>query len=162
MSMQPQLGDIVAEVTRKDIKNVHLSVHPPGGSVRISAPKRMKQESIMVFALSKLRWIKRQQVKLASQHRETPRDCSDRESHFLWGERYLLAVSERNQRPEVEVTGNRIALWIGPNTDKVKRVLSDLRARVERGPDLALPTPALRVEVAWFLAPPRSEIGAEP
>ncbi len=36
------LGDIAIEVIYKDIQNIHLSVLPPQGHVRISAPLRMK------------------------------------------------------------------------------------------------------------------------
>ena len=32
-----QLGDIVIAVTRKDVKHVHLSVHPPSGRVTLVA-----------------------------------------------------------------------------------------------------------------------------
>ncbi len=45
----------------KDIKNVHLSVYPPTGRVRIAAPLRMSLDTIRVFAISKLGWIKQQQ-----------------------------------------------------------------------------------------------------
>ncbi len=38
MVTQIKLGDIAVDVVFKDIKNVHLSVHPPTGRVRISAP----------------------------------------------------------------------------------------------------------------------------
>ncbi len=55
------LGKIEAEVVLKDIKNVHLSVHPPAGRVRIAAPKRMKLDTIRVFAISKIDWIQKQQ-----------------------------------------------------------------------------------------------------
>ena len=61
---QIQLGDIAVDVVLKDIKNVHLSVHPPTGRVRISAPKRMRLDTIRVFAISKLAWIRQQQRKL--------------------------------------------------------------------------------------------------
>jgi predicted metal-dependent hydrolase len=61
MIIRISLGDISAEVVQKDIKNVHLSVHPPAGKVRISAPLRMNVDTIRIFALSKLDWIKRQQ-----------------------------------------------------------------------------------------------------
>ncbi|MBM2846544.1 MAG: putative metal-dependent hydrolase, partial [Bacteroidetes bacterium] len=57
------LGDISLDVVKKDIKNVHLSVHPPTGRVRISAPLRMNLDTIRVFAISKLGWIKKQQKK---------------------------------------------------------------------------------------------------
>jgi predicted metal-dependent hydrolase len=59
-----KLGDMVVDVVLKDIKNVHLSVYPPTGSVRISAPERMKLDTIRVFAISKLDWIRQQQAKL--------------------------------------------------------------------------------------------------
>ena len=55
------LGDIVVDLIRKDIKNVHLSVYPPTGAVRISAPNYMSLDSIRAFAISKLAWIKRVQ-----------------------------------------------------------------------------------------------------
>ena len=47
-----ELGEIAVEVVKKDIKNIHLSVHPPTGRVRISAPLRMNLETIRVFAIS--------------------------------------------------------------------------------------------------------------
>jgi predicted metal-dependent hydrolase len=61
MVTQLNLGDIAVDVVFKDIKNVHLSVHPPAGRVRISAPRRMGRDTIRVFAISKLDWIKKQQ-----------------------------------------------------------------------------------------------------
>ena len=69
-----QLGDIAVDVVLKDIKNVHLSVYPPTGKVRISAPTRMSLDTIRVFAISKLDWIKQQQRKLQDQKRETRRE----------------------------------------------------------------------------------------
>jgi len=59
-----ELGDIAADVVFKDIKNLHLRVCPPAGKVRISAPLRMSPDAIRAFALSKLDWIKHQQLKL--------------------------------------------------------------------------------------------------
>ncbi|RYD31665.1 MAG: DUF45 domain-containing protein, partial [Verrucomicrobiaceae bacterium] len=89
-----QLGAMEVDVVRKDIKNVHLSVHPPTGRVTIAAPSRLSLDTIRVFAISKLAWIRRQQQKLLDQERETPREYLDRESHYVWGERYLLQIIE--------------------------------------------------------------------
>ncbi len=85
MSTRIQLGDIPVDVTHKNIKNVYLSVYPPTGAVRISAPLRMNLDTLRVFALSKLNWIRKQQQKLRAQERETPREYLDRESHYFWG-----------------------------------------------------------------------------
>jgi predicted metal-dependent hydrolase len=54
----------------------------------------MTLDTIRVFAISKLGWIKQQQRKLREQERETPREYLNLESHYLWGKRYLLRVIE--------------------------------------------------------------------
>ncbi len=94
MTAELKIGGVAVDVVFKDIKNVHLSVHPPTGRVRIAAPARMKMEAVRVFAISKLSWIKKQQIKLQSQARESPREYLERESHYLWGNRYLLRIDE--------------------------------------------------------------------
>lgn len=63
MVTQPKLGNIAVDVVLKAINNVHLSVYPPKGRVRISAPSRMSLDSIRAFAISKVGWIRRQQEK---------------------------------------------------------------------------------------------------
>ncbi|MGA6829215.1 M48 family metallopeptidase [Nitrospira sp. NS4] len=121
MMAQVQLGNIAVDVVLKDIKNVHLSVYPPSGRVRIAAPSRMSLDTIRVFAISKLGWIKQQQKKLREQERETPREYLNRESHYLWGKRYLLTVREDNQAPSIELKHSRIILHVRPETDRQKR-----------------------------------------
>src|SRR4051812_25565372 len=101
---QIELGDITADVVQKDIKNIHLSVYPPAGAVRISAPLRMDLVTIRMFAITKLGWIRMQQQKLREQERETPRDYIDRESHYVWGKRYLLTVIEKDAAPAIELS----------------------------------------------------------
>ena len=63
MGTQIKLGEIVLDVMLKDIKHVHLSVYPPSGKVRVSAPLRMSIDNVRAFAISKLGWIKQQQKK---------------------------------------------------------------------------------------------------
>ena len=121
MVTQVKLGDILVDVVLKDIKNIHLSVYPPTGRVRISAPSRMSLDTIRVFAISKLGWIKQQQRKLQEQERETPREYLDRESHYVWGKRYLLAVSESDQAPSIELKHSQMLLRVRPGTDKLKK-----------------------------------------
>jgi len=118
---QINLGDFAVDVVLKDIRNVHLSVHPPTGRVRISAPKRMSIDTIRVFAISKLDWIKQQQTRLREQERETPREYVDRESHYVWGKRYLLTVVERDEAPSIELKHSRMLLRVRPGADEDKR-----------------------------------------
>ena len=121
MATRFDLGEIPVDVVFKDIKNVHLSVYPPTGRVRIAAPKRMNLDTIRVFAISKLGWIKQQQKKLQGQERETPREYLDRESHYVWGQRYLLKVIEVDEAPSIELKHTRMLLRIHPNTRETKR-----------------------------------------
>lgn len=121
MAAQIQLGDIQVEVVRKNIKNIHLSVYPPHGRVRISAPERISPATLRVFAIGKLGWIKRQQRKLRDQERETPREYIDRESHYVWGRRYLLKIIEVDEAPFVEIGHGRIVLRVRPGTDVDRR-----------------------------------------
>ena len=116
-----QLGEISIEVTRKDIKNVHLSVRPPNGHVTLAAPLATRLEVARAYAISKLGWIRDQQQKLASQARETPRQFITRESHYLWGRRYLLNVEQREAKPSVSVDHKRMTLNVRPGSSEAKR-----------------------------------------
>jgi predicted metal-dependent hydrolase len=118
---QIEVGGITVDVVFKDIKNVHLSVHPPTGRVRISAPSRMKLDTIRVYAISKIDWIKRHQKKFQEQERETRREFLDRESHYVWGRRYLLKVKEANRTPSVELRHNEMILTVRPGSVMEKR-----------------------------------------
>ncbi|WP_338692825.1 SprT family zinc-dependent metalloprotease [Bradyrhizobium sp. 26S5] len=108
-------------VIRKEIKNVHLSVHPPTGRIRVAAPQRMTLEVLRVFAIAKLPWIKKQQKRLREQERETPREYIDRESHYVWGSRYLLKVVEGDEKPSVEISGRQLLLRVRRDTSSERR-----------------------------------------
>jgi hypothetical protein len=123
MQTQIRLGNITVDVLRKDIKNVHLSVHPPTGRVRIAAPARMSLDTIRVFTISKLSWIRKQQRKMKEQERETFREFINRESHYLWGRRYLLSVIENGQPASVELSHSRIVLRVRLGTSRERRAL---------------------------------------
>src|SRR5256885_8083447 len=91
------------------------------GKVRISAPLRMDLDTIRVFAISKLRWIKQQQQKLREQERETPREYLDRESHYVWGKRYLLDVIEKDAAPAVELKASKMVLQVRPGAGEKRK-----------------------------------------
>lgn len=122
-----KLGNIAVDVIQKDIKNIHLSVYPPTGRVRISAPVRMDIDTIRVFAISKLSWIKKQQLKLRKQKREAPREFLNRESHYFKGKRYLLKIIELDAVPRVELKHSKIELYVRPETgwEKKKYILDE-------------------------------------
>jgi predicted metal-dependent hydrolase len=104
------LGDVSVDVFRKNIKNLHLSVHPPTGRVRVAAPLSLGIDAIRTFAISRLAWIRRSQRKLLSQPRELARDYVDRESHFVWGERVLLRVVDHDGPPSLQLNHRALVL----------------------------------------------------
>ena len=121
MSETIQLGDISISVTRKDVKNVHLSVYPPNGSVKLVAPTNTRLDVARAYAISKLPWIHDQQRKLREQVRETPREFIERESHYLWGRRHLMVVEHQEAKPTVSLDHKRITLTLRPGADRRKR-----------------------------------------
>lgn len=120
MVTQIDLGDMRIEVLRKDIKNLHLSVLPPRGLVRVAAPRHMNLDTIRVFVISKLGWIRSQQRKMHAQERETPREYLDRESHYVWGRRYLLKRVEKDAAPAIELKHSKLVMQVRPGTDEAR------------------------------------------
>jgi predicted metal-dependent hydrolase len=136
---QLALGDIVLEVVQKEIKNVHLSVHPPDGRVTIAAPQEMALDTIRVFALTKLPWIRKQQEKFRHQEREVSRDFISNESHFFLGKRYLLKVIEKQRKAEVVQKHNVLELHIkSESSPEQKRVVLEQWYRTQLK-EVALP-----------------------
>ena len=116
-----ELGEVTIRLTRKSVKHVHLTVHPPDGRVTLVAPPSTRSEVARAYAISKLAWIRQQQKALKSQARELPRRYVTRESHQLWGRRHLLTVVEVDAKPQVTLDHRRIMLAVRPGSDAVKR-----------------------------------------
>lgn len=153
MTTKLNLGEFVLEVERKSIKHLHLSVYPPDGRIRIAAPERMALDAIRLFAITRLPWIRRQRKKMQVQPREAPREYLQRESHYVWGRRYLLAITEHDAPPIVELRSRKLQLSIRPGTSADRRgeILQEwyrglVREAVE--PLLAKWEPLLKVRVS--------------
>ncbi|MDR0612556.1 MAG: M48 family metallopeptidase [Dysgonamonadaceae bacterium] len=122
------INNINIEVEYKPIKNIHLSVYPPNGRVHISAPETMKKESVRLYAIFKLSWVKRQIEKVQNQERQTPREYVSGENHYFKGLRYRLNVIERNASPKIELQGRRyIKMYVRPGStiEKKEEVLRE-------------------------------------
>jgi predicted metal-dependent hydrolase len=119
----PQMivSNIAVDLIRKDIKNIHLAVYPPAGRVRLATPNWVKDETIRLFLISKLSWIKRQQRKFAEQQRQTARQYSPRESHYLFGKRYLLNVIDDAPFAKVMAKHKKIELYTRKDTGTVQK-----------------------------------------
>lgn len=118
---QLKLGAIMVYVEMKDIKHIHLSVYPPHGKVRIAAPLHMDLDTIRIYAISKLSWIRKQQAKFRAQERQTPREFINRESHYFRGSRYLLKVIEADAPPQVVLKHKTMVLQVRADSSLEKR-----------------------------------------
>lgn len=119
---QIHIAGIDIDLIRKDIKNIHLSVHPPTGRVRIAAPARMDDDSIRLFAISKLAWIRKHQKNFSEQRREMPREYVSGESHYFLGHRYLLNVIEHTGNNKVVLRNKKyMDLYIKPGASREQK-----------------------------------------
>jgi hypothetical protein len=117
-----QLGTVEALVVRKPVKNLHLSILPPNGRVRVTAPESMKDDAIRTLLALRLPWIKKQQAKFAGQERQTERGYVSGESHYFFGRKYRLELVYKDEVPAVSLKGkNKIVLQVRPKSSVAKR-----------------------------------------
>jgi len=117
-----EVGSIKALVVRKPIKNLHLSVLPPLGKVRVTAPLAMKDDAIRTLLATRLVWIKKQQKKFEGQERQTKREYVSGESHYLWGKPYRLEVVYENKPSSMRIKGkDKLILSVRPKSNRAKR-----------------------------------------
>lgn len=123
------------------MKYLRLSVVPPTGKVRVSAPTRVSKESIRAFVVSRLEWIKHHQRKYEGQAQPTELLYQSHETHYVEGKPYLLKVVESSRLSFVELNDQQIILHVksGTSTEKRKSTLMEwYRARLkEQIPALA-------------------------
>ena len=124
------VSDIIIDVVRKDIKHMHLSVHPPDGRVRISAPRRMDDEAVRLFAVSKLKWIKRHRARLKKQKRQLPLKYISGERHYFIGKKYVLHVIYQSPPlpNKVKIRNKEyldLSIRMGSRKEQRKRVLTE-------------------------------------
>lgn len=119
------VAEIDVEIIRKNIKNLHLAVYPPEGHVRIAVPNNITEDNVRLAIVSRLAWIKRQQLNLLNQPRQSEREFVSGESHYFRGQRYLLEVIERHGKHEVKIKNNsKILLYVNPGTSRVNREIA--------------------------------------
>lgn len=105
------------DVVRKRIKNLHLSVYPPTGRVRVAVPLHISDESVRLAVVTRFGWILRQQRKFLYQARWPAREYVGGESVYFQGRRYLLEV-KAGTRSGVRVrTKSRLELTVRPGAD---------------------------------------------
>jgi predicted metal-dependent hydrolase len=121
------VGGVEVEVIRKDIKNLHLSVRPPSGQVRVSAPHHVDDDAVRLALLSRLDWLRQKRRMFQESERQTEREMVSGETHYFRGKRYRLKVELRDVPPHISVDGEYLKMSVRPGTDREERekVLND-------------------------------------
>lgn len=118
------VSGIAVQVVRKPIKNLHLSVCPPDGRVRVAVPLQLTDDNVRLAVISRLTWIKKQQASFHVQPRQSEREMVTGESHYVFGKRYRLEVIERRGCHEVAIKNNStLQLFVNPGTSTQNRAL---------------------------------------
>ncbi|MDD3290594.1 MAG: SprT family zinc-dependent metalloprotease [Eubacteriales bacterium] len=120
------VSGIEVEVHRKRIKNMHLSVLPPEGSVRISAPLHTRDEAIQSFVIKKSSWIKRHVDRIQSQPKPAEPEYVSGEIFDVWGRLCILEIlCGRVNR--VEIDGDRLIMTVreGSTSEQRQRIMTE-------------------------------------
>jgi predicted metal-dependent hydrolase len=125
---QITVSGIRVEVVRKAIKNMHLTVYPPDGRVRITVPKSVNDEAVRLVIVRRLGWIKRQQAKFESKPCQSQREMVTGESHYFMGHPYLLQITEHTGPGTVLLRSNThldVFVRSGATVEQRERVLQE-------------------------------------
>ena len=80
------------EVVRKKVKKLYITVHPPDGRLRVTAPEVADEQTINFAITSRLSWIQTQKKAFQEQPRQSEREMITGESHYYLGQKYRLKV----------------------------------------------------------------------
>ena len=119
--MQILVANIPVEVVKKNIKNLHLSVLPPDGKVRVSAPEPLSDDAIAMFVRTKIGWIRKQQEKFELQPRQSERQYVSGETLYVWGKQYFLRVEYSYKGNSLVLSGDNAILTVRKESTSKQR-----------------------------------------
>jgi predicted metal-dependent hydrolase len=115
-----QIEDLRIEVEYKRVKNLRVTVYPPDGRIRVSAPLRADPGFITNFVLSKKQWIEKHQLKFRSRP-GTGNLLRNGETHIVWGIPHTLEIIERIGHPKILLEEGRMLMYVRPGSTKAKK-----------------------------------------
>ncbi len=124
-----EVGDLVATVQRKNIKNLYLRVCRPENEIRVSAPLRALDREISAFILSRLDWIEKQRLRLAGMERPEELRFADGEMHCFLGRKMRLRIVERPGKARAFLNGDGfiyLGVPSGSKPETRRRALEEL------------------------------------
>lgn len=116
------LGGIAMEFERRNITNLRIGIYAPDGAVRVAAPRRMAEDTVRSFVISRLGWIVRKRAEFASREVRPLQQLVSGEVHYFQGLPHVLEVTESAGRPLVSRCESTLQLRIAPGGDAAARL----------------------------------------
>ena len=118
-----EIDGLQIEVVRKPVKTMRLSVSPPDGEVRITAPAFLSETEIRDFVLRKWEWIMKHRKKMSELPRQTGPEYVSGENHYLFGQRYILRVDYVSSSVySLKARGNTLIMSVSEGTSREGRM----------------------------------------
>ena len=128
------VAGIEATLIRKSVKNLRVTIVPPDGEVRVTAPKLIPEALIRAFLLEKADWIRTHAEKVKNSHANEPKQYESGETVRLFGQVYPLFVLDNQKKNGVALDAGRIVLSLKgvPSKEKREAILNEwLRERLK-------------------------------
>ena len=104
------VGGIRATLIRKRVKNIRVTIVPPDGEVRVSAPRLCPEALIRDFLSERADWIQTHVTAVRQKHANEPKHFETGETVPLFGIPYRLIVAEHQKKNAVALDGDRLIL----------------------------------------------------
>jgi len=110
-------------IIRKKVKHLRMTVSPPHGDIKISAPLAVSNYTIREFIFAQLNWIKKQQLKFKNYEVQPQINYTSGETHYFFGNAYTLKIVETksNKKNRVTIDEEFILFFIKPGSSSAKR-----------------------------------------
>ena len=139
--MKTTIAGIEVDLQRKKMKTLRMTVLPPDGRVRVSAPTRIARARIEEFVRSRLDWIAAQRLRIIEQS-PVPIQYVTGERLTLFGQLYTLRVEHGHRKNCLVLSGSDAFLFVRREStaEQRARVVNEwYRDRLREQVDVLLP-----------------------
>lgn len=136
--MRIEISGIPIEITKKNVKNINITVSPPGGRVRVSVPARLSYADAEAFVRSKIEWIEKQRVRFRMHPEPAAPQYVSGETLHVWGQPYRLQL-ENGGKNSLALIGDTaiLTMRVGSTPEQRARCIKEwyralLKTEIER------------------------------
>ena len=120
MANNSETASISLEVEYKNVKTIRLTVYPPDGRVKVTAPLGTASAEIKKFAASKIDWINKHREKFFN-HSKISASIQNQSIVYVWGVPHHLSIIAHGGNSKILLDGENMKMYIKEDSDKSKR-----------------------------------------